>query len=71
MSDAFPERSTLCLRVFGDMCRYRDRKFAANDKRYQGVGDGDHFSKPGEAINLHPLVFGTAEKPAREVLAKL
>lgn len=71
LAEDFPERTTLVLRLFGDMCRYRSRDFSKNDKRYQGVEDGEHFSKPGQAINLHPLVFGPGEIPALEILAKL
>lgn len=61
------ERNTLVLRVFGDDCTYKNRKASQNDKRYQGLQDGDHFSLAGKAVDLHPLVMG----PGLEGLAKL
>lgn len=71
VSPSFKERNTLVLRIFGDHCAYRWRKFSSKDKRYQSMTDGDHFSKAGASIQLHPLVWGPGEAPDALTLSSL
>lgn len=55
---AFPERNTLCLRLFGDDCSFylpkgdTDGSFSTKGKRYKGLKPGDHMSNAGRVVHL-------------------